>query len=78
MLEDGQPLATVPDIITLLDIHTGHGIVTEGIRYGQRIEIVAFPAPRCGPRPRGSRRSGPRAFGYDFDYVPVDGLDRHA
>jgi DUF917 family protein len=72
VLEDGEPLATVPDIITLLDVHTGHGIVTEGIRYGQRIEIVAFPAPPVWTTPEGLRAVGPRAFGYDFDFEPVE------
>jgi uncharacterized protein len=73
VLCDGEPLATVPDIITLLDIHTGHGIVTEGIRYGQRLDIVAFPAPPVWTSPEGLAAVGPRAFGYDFDFVPVDG-----
>ena len=76
VLEDGEPLATVPDIITLLDLHTAHGIVTEGIRYGQRIEIVAFPAPPIWTTPEGLAAVGPRAFGYDFDYVSV--VERHA
>lgn len=71
VLEDGLPLATVPDVITLLDQHTGHGIVTEGIRYGQRIEIVAFPAPPPWTTPDGLAAVGPRAFGYDFDFVPA-------
>ncbi|MDQ4117763.1 MAG: DUF917 domain-containing protein [Actinomycetota bacterium] len=68
---DGVPLATVPDIITLLDTHTGHGIVTEGIRYGQRLDVVAFPAPEAWTTPEGIASVGPRAFGYDFDFVPV-------
>jgi DUF917 family protein len=76
VIEDGEPLATVPDIITLLDIHTGHGIVTEGVRYGQRIEIVAFPSPAAWTTEEGLKAVGPRAFGYDFDYLPV--AQRHA
>ncbi|GEL16567.1 DUF917 domain-containing protein [Pseudonocardia asaccharolytica] len=76
VLEDGEPLATVPDIITLLDIHTGHGIVTEGTRYGQRIQIVAFPSPPVWTTAEGLRAVGPRAFGYDFDFLSV--ADRHA
>jgi hypothetical protein len=76
VLEDGAPLATVPDIITLLDTHTGHGLVTEGVRYGQRIEIVAFPAPAVWTSKEGLAAVGPRAFGYDFDFVSV--VDRHA
>ena len=75
VIEDGEPLATVPDIITLLDTHTGHGIVTEGIRYGQRVEIVAFPSPPVWTSPEGLKAVGPRAFGYDFDFVPVGDRD---
>jgi uncharacterized protein len=75
VLEDGEPLATVPDIITLLDMHTGHGIVTEGVRYGQRVEIVAFAAPEAWTSAKGLMAVGPRAFGYDFDFVPVGARD---
>jgi uncharacterized protein len=75
VLEDGEPLATVPDVITLLDIHTAHGIVTEGIRYGQRVLIVAFPAPAVWTSPAGLKAVGPEAFGYDFEFVPV--VERH-
>lgn len=71
VISDGEPLATVPDIITLLDVHNGHGIVTEMIRYGQRVEIVAFDAPAVWTSADGLRAVGPRAFGYDFDFVPV-------
>lgn len=76
VLEDGEALATVPDIITLLDTHTGQGLVTEGVRYGQRIELVAFPAPDVWTSQEGLAAVGPRAFGYDFDFVSV--VDRHA
>lgn len=72
LLEDGEPLATVPDIITLLDFHTAQGIVTEGIRYGQRISIVAFPSPGVWTSAAGLETVGPRAFGYAFDYVSVE------
>lgn len=72
VIENGEPLATVPDIITLLDFHTAHGIVTEGIRYGQRLDIVAFPSPAEWTTPEGLETVGPRAFGYCFDYEPVE------
>lgn len=75
-LEDGEALATVPDIITLLDRHTARGIVTEQIRYGQRVVIAAFKAPDQWRTPAGLDVVGPRAFGYDLDYVPVE--ERHA
>ena len=72
VLKNGKALATVPDIITLLDYHTAHGIVTEGIKYGQRVLIVAFPGPEPWTTPEGIATVGPRVFGYDFDYVGVE------
>jgi uncharacterized protein len=73
-LERGQLLASVPDLITVLDSETADAIATERIRYGQRVTVIAFP---CDPvwRTRGGIEvAGPRAFGYDFDYVPVEEL----
>jgi DUF917 family protein len=75
-MEDGEALATVPDIITLLDRHSAHGIVTEHIRYGQRVVVAAFKGPEQWRTPAGLAVVGPRAFGYDLDYVPVE--ERHA
>jgi DUF917 family protein len=75
-LEDGEAIATVPDIITLLDRHTARGIVTEHIRYGQRVVLAVFPAPEQWRTPAGLTVVGPRAFGYEFDFVPVE--ERHA
>lgn len=72
VLEDGDALATVPDIIALLDFHNGHGIVTEGIRYGQRVVVVVFPSPEPWTTAKGLETVGPRAFGYDFEYVAVE------
>ena len=70
-IEDGEALATVPDIITLLDSHTAHGIVTEHIRYGQRVVVGVFPAPEQWTAAIGLAVGGPRVLGYDVDYQPV-------
>jgi DUF917 family protein len=72
---DGERVvASVPDIITVLDDDSGSAITTERLRYGQRVSVVAL---RCDPiwrSERGLATAGPRAFGYDFDYVPVEEL----
>jgi len=70
-LENGEAIATVPDIITLLDSHTAQGIVTEHIRYGQRVVVAVFPAPEQWTSEAGLAVVGPRVFGYDVDYQPV-------
>jgi uncharacterized protein len=73
-LEQGRVLASVPDLITVLDTETGDAIPTERVRYGQRVTVITM---RCDPIWRteaGLAAAGPRAFGYDFDYVPVEEL----
>lgn len=74
IMEDGKVLAMVPDIITVVDVHTARPIVTELLRYGQRVVVVALP---CDPVWRSEEALavvGPRAFSYDIDYVPVEEL----
>src|SRR5216683_3602353 len=57
-----QPVATSPDLICVLDSVNGHGVGTETVRYGQRVTVVALPAPDVLTSPRGLEFVGPRAF----------------
>src|SRR6266480_3135823 len=75
-LERGQVLASVPDLITVLDAETADAIATERIRYGQRVTVIAFPCDPVWRTEKGIATAGPRAFGYDFDYLPVEELAR--
>ena len=65
-------LATVPDLISLVDEDTGEPVATEEVRYGLRVAVIAMP---CFPRwttPQGLAVSGPVAFGYhDVAYCPI-------
>jgi uncharacterized protein len=73
-LERGRVLASVPDLITVLDSETAEAILTETIRYGQRVTLIAFACDPVWRTERGLDVAGPRAFGYDFDYRPVEEL----
>lgn len=73
-MEDGVVRAMVPDIITVFDTHTGAPVHTERLRYGQRVTVLAFPCHPIWRTPRGLTLAGPRAFGYEFDYVPIEEL----
>ena len=73
-LEHGRLLASVPDLITVLDSDTAEAIATERIRYGQRVTVIAFPCDPVWRTERGIAATGPRAFGYDLDYRPVEKL----
>jgi uncharacterized protein len=68
---DGEPIATSPDLICVLDSVAGEAVGTETIRYGQRVAVIALPPPAVFTTPKGLQHVGPRAFGYDIDYRPV-------
>jgi hypothetical protein len=73
-MDGDRVLASVPDIITVLDSETAEAIHTERLRYGQRVSLVAFPCDPIWRTPGGLRLAGPRYFGYDFDYIPIEEL----
>ena len=67
-------LASTPDLISILDHETGKPITTEQLRYGQRIDLIAYP---CDPKWRsekGIQVAGPGYFGYSVDYQPIEQL----
>lgn len=68
---DDRVRVTVPDIICVMDALTGEAIGTEALRYGQRVRVVALPAPALQTTSRGLEHVGPRAFGYDLDFRSV-------
>ncbi|WP_033294826.1 DUF917 domain-containing protein [Amycolatopsis jejuensis] len=71
---DGDVVASVPDLICVLDSDTGEPVTTESLRYGFRVTVAGLP---CHPRWRsaeGLELVGPAYFGYDHDYVPVEDL----
>ena len=68
---DGRIVVTTPDLICLLDSVSGEAIGTESLRYGQRVSVIALPAPAILRTPKGIEHVGPRAFGHDTDYVTV-------
>ncbi|HUY97822.1 MAG TPA: DUF917 domain-containing protein [Verrucomicrobiae bacterium] len=68
---DGELVASVPDLIIVLQEATAEPVTTEELRYGLRVEVVGAA---CDPRWRsqaGLAVAGPRAFGYDHEFVPV-------
>jgi DUF917 family protein len=68
---DGEPVAMTPDLLCLLDTVSGSAIGTESVRYGQRVTVIALPAPALLTTPAGIDAVGPRAFGYDIEFKSV-------
>lgn len=70
---NGEVLATTPDLILLLEHDSGEPITTEGLRYGQRVRVVAAPSDPRWHSPEALAMVGPRYFGYDVDSTRFDG-----
>jgi len=73
-LEGGEVRASVPDLITVLDSETADAVPTELLRYGQRVTVIGFPCDPIWRTERGLELAGPRAFGYDLEYSPIEEL----
>lgn len=70
-IRDGLPVATVPDLITVLDQETIRPITTEELRYGQRVVTIGIPCADVWRQPECLKLVGPRYFGYDLDFTPL-------
>lgn len=67
---EGKICATTPDIIMLLEEESGEPLTTDIISHGLRVAVVALPAPEVWTTTKGLELVGPRAFGFDVDYLP--------
>ena len=72
--EDGRPIITTPDLICLLDLENAAPITVETLAYGQRVNVIGMPCAPEWHQPGMLDLVGPKAFGYDIDYVPMGGV----
>lgn len=71
---EGEVKCMTPDIITILDPETGEPIRTDIVKYGYRGSIVLIPAHKRMRTPKGIETFGPKYFGYNLNYIPVEKL----
>jgi len=73
--EEGKErhIATVPDLISVLDASDGEAIGTPEYRYGLLVVVIAIQAtPHFTETERGLEIGGPKAFGFDdVEYKPI-------
>ncbi|MEM4297751.1 MAG: DUF917 domain-containing protein, partial [Nitrososphaerota archaeon] len=69
---DGKIIASVPDLICIIDSETISPITTERLRYGYRILVIAFPCSEKWRSKEGLQLVGPKYFGYDIEYRPIE------
>ncbi len=75
-MQDGTIRATVPDLITIMDRETADTITTERLKYGQRVKVVGAAAPAMLRDALALRMVGPKAFGLESEFVPLEELGR--
>ncbi len=75
-LAGGHTIATVPDLIVILETETGTPVTTEELRYGFRVTVLGVPCDRRWRSPAGLELVGPGYFDLDVDYVPIEDLHR--
>ena len=73
---NGKIVATVPDIIALLDRETAAAINTENLKYGQRVKVIGISVPPILRTAEALDVVGPRAFGFSTDYIPIEVLNQ--
>ena len=73
--EDGAEkyIASVPDLISVLDSQSGRALGVPEFRYGVMVTVLGITcSPRWTESPRGLEIGGPVAFGYPhIPYVPL-------
>lgn len=65
-------VASVPDLITVLDYETSTPINAERLRYGQRVTVYGIGCPDFYRQPHALKVVEPRCFGFDFDFIPIE------
>jgi uncharacterized protein len=70
---DGELVAIVPDLITIVDAETAAAITTEHLRYGFRVAVVGMACHPIWRTEVGLALGGPGHWGYELEYVPLPG-----
>ncbi|MEM6832273.1 MAG: DUF917 domain-containing protein [Pseudomonadota bacterium] len=65
------PLATVPDLITLIDEESSQPINAERLSFGQRVRVLGIGAPAHFQTDAALEVVGPKALGLPFTYTPI-------
>jgi len=68
---DGEAVITSPNLICLIDCESYDPITTEALAYGNRAYVIGMPCADEWHRDGMLELVGPRAFGYDIDFVEL-------
>src|SRR5699024_333706 len=69
-----QVIGMTPDLIIMIDMETLQPATTESLSYGKRVRVLGMPSDERWRTEFGIETVGPRYFGYDLDYTPIEEL----
>lgn len=69
---DGEVVAMTPDLVIMVDLDTLEPATTESLKYGKRVRVIGMPSDARWRTEKGIETVGPRYFGYDVDFKPVE------
>jgi DUF917 family protein len=69
---DEKGYVTSPDLITLIDARRGEPYTNTVLEEGMEVAVLGSRAEEKYRSPRGVALLGPRYFGFDMDYVPIE------
>lgn len=72
--KEGKTLTIAPDLICILDRETAEPLTGERLAYGMRVKVLGYSAAAIMRRPECLAVFGPRIFGYDEDFTPIEEL----
>ncbi len=72
---NGHLLASVPDIISIVDSETAVPIPAESLRFAQRVIVIGASAPAQLRTPRALENCGPKPFGISDEYIEIEALN---
>jgi len=71
---DGQPYVTSPDLLIVVDRETGEPLTNMNIAEGQTVAVIGLRSAEVYRERLGITILGPRHFGFDIDYKPIEEL----
>jgi len=71
---NGKPYVTSPDMLVVVNRETGEPFGNFDIAEGQHVAVIGLRAVEQFRSPKGIDILGPRHFGYEIDYTPIETL----
>ena len=72
---NGRTVASVPDLICIVEQETARPLNAERMRYGQRVAVFGIGCTHHYRTAQALSVTEPRAFGFDLDYIPIEEID---